>query len=115
MIRIAHYRGSLILSDPDILEEFSVEKAQRNPFLRADIRRIWLSCFLVLVMERTVWSLNKLGKDIEGIAEAYHIGGHWGLIPKLQKLVFENKVGYNLPLGTISLMFVILPDIVRVQ
>ena len=28
------------------------------------------------------------------------------MIPKLQKLVFENKVeGYNLPLGTISLMF----------
>lgn len=29
-----------------------------------------------------------------------------GLIPTFQKLVFENKVeGYNLPLGTISLMF----------
>ncbi len=47
--------------------------------------------------------LNKLGH--EGLLKRI-IGGHWGLIPKLQKLVFENKVeGYNLPLGTISLMF----------
>lgn len=47
--------------------------------------------------------LNKLGHEklLKRI-----IGGHWGLIPKLQRLVFENKVeGYNLPLGTISLMF----------
>lgn len=42
--------------------------------------------------------LNKLGH--EGLLKRI-IGGHWGLIPKLQKLVFENKVeGYNLPLGT---------------
>ena len=47
--------------------------------------------------------LNKLG--YEGLLKRV-IGGHWGLIPKLQKLVFENKVeGYNLPLGTISLLF----------
>lgn len=47
--------------------------------------------------------LNMLGH--EGLLKRI-IGGHWGLIPKLQKLVFENKVeGYNLPLGTISLMF----------
>ena len=47
--------------------------------------------------------LNKLGH--EGLLKRI-IGGHWGLIPKLQKLVFENKVeGYNRPLGTISLMF----------
>lgn len=47
--------------------------------------------------------LNKLG--YEGLLKRI-IGGHWGLIPKLQRLVFENKVeGYNLPLGTISLMF----------
>lgn len=47
--------------------------------------------------------LNKLGH--EGLLKRI-IGGHWGLIPKLQRLVFENKVeGYNLPLGTISLMF----------
>ncbi len=54
-------------------------------------------------MERTSWALNKLGH--EGLLKRI-IGGHWGLIPKLQKLVFENKVeGYNLPFGTISLMF----------
>ncbi|WP_418290388.1 acyl CoA:acetate/3-ketoacid CoA transferase [Massilicoli timonensis] len=47
--------------------------------------------------------LNKLGH--EGLLKCI-IGGHWGLIPKLQRLVFENKVeGYNLPLGTISLLF----------
>ena len=47
--------------------------------------------------------LNKLGH--EGLLKRI-VGGHWGLIPKLQKMVFENKVeGYNLPLGTISLMF----------
>ena len=47
--------------------------------------------------------LNKIGH--EGLLKRI-IGGHWGLIPKLQKLVFDNKVeGYNLPLGTISLLF----------
>ena len=47
--------------------------------------------------------LNKLGH--EGLLKRI-IGGHWGLIPKLQRVVFENKVeGYNLPLGTISLLF----------
>lgn len=47
--------------------------------------------------------LNRIGH--EGLLKRI-IGGHWGLIPKLQRLVFENKVeGYNLPLGTISLMF----------
>lgn len=47
--------------------------------------------------------LNKIGH--EGLLKRI-IGGHWGLIPKLQRLVFDNKVeGYNLPLGTISLLF----------
>lgn len=47
--------------------------------------------------------LNHLGH--EGLLKRI-IGGHWGLIPTFQKLVFENKVeGYNLPLGTISLLF----------
>lgn len=47
--------------------------------------------------------LNHMGH--EGLLKRI-IGGHWGLIPTFQKLVFENKVeGYNLPLGTISLLF----------
>ena len=46
--------------------------------------------------------VNHLGH--EGLLKRI-IAGHWGLIPTFQRLVFENKVeGYNLPLGTISLM-----------
>jgi len=47
--------------------------------------------------------LNHFGHD--GMV-AKVIGGHWGLVPSLQKLAVENKIiAYNLPQGIISTMF----------
>ena len=47
--------------------------------------------------------LNHLGE--EGLVDRI-IGGHWGLVPRLQKLALENKcAAYNYPQGVISHMF----------
>lgn len=81
----------------------SIEKAIEDKFLTTGTPRNLGLIFAAGQGDAKEKANNRLAH--EGLV-SHAIGGHWGLIPRLQKLANEGKItGYNLPQGVICHLF----------
>ncbi|EPA3073067.1 acyl CoA:acetate/3-ketoacid CoA transferase [Enterobacter cloacae] len=81
----------------------SIEKAIEDKFLATGHPRHLGLIFAAGQGDAKEKAINRLAH--EGLVSRA-IGGHWGLIPRLQKLANEGKItGYNLPQGVICHLF----------
>ncbi|ECM9894701.1 3-oxoacid CoA-transferase [Salmonella enterica subsp. enterica serovar Montevideo] len=81
----------------------SIEKAIEDKFLACGHPRSLGLIFAAGQGNAKEKAINRLAH--EGLV-SHVIGGHWGLIPRLQKLANEGKItGYNLPQGVICHLF----------